>query len=112
VRNFALEYGLKLGGKIGKATGEHGEVVGAIMLLSLSGVMAEGWLLPGRERGYCEVEVSILVSSTSCTATAPRPQPAQRAAAEVLSGSLAPQLALARRDRGVLGSRSRRRPIS
>ena len=39
VRNFALEYGLKLGGKIGKATGEHGEVVGAIMLLSRSGAL-------------------------------------------------------------------------
>jgi manganese efflux pump family protein len=42
--------GLQLGGKLGKATGEHGEVVGAIMLLGLSGVMAAGWLLPGRER--------------------------------------------------------------
>ena len=36
--------GLQLGGKLGKATGEHGEVVGAIMLLGLSGVMAAGWL--------------------------------------------------------------------
>jgi manganese efflux pump family protein len=42
--------GLQLGGKLGKATGEHGEVVGAIMLLGLSGVMAAGWLLPRRER--------------------------------------------------------------
>jgi putative Mn2+ efflux pump MntP len=42
--------GLQLGAKLGKATGEHGEVVGAIMLLGLSGVMAAGWLLPGRER--------------------------------------------------------------
>ena len=39
--------GLQLGGKLGKATAEHGEVVGAIMLLGLSGVMAAGWLLPG-----------------------------------------------------------------
>src|ERR1700753_2081327 len=36
--------GLKLGGKLGRATGDHGEVVGAIMLLGLSGVMAAGWL--------------------------------------------------------------------
>jgi manganese efflux pump family protein len=36
--------GLQLGGKLGKATGEHGEVVGAVMLLGLSGVMAAGWL--------------------------------------------------------------------
>jgi len=59
--------GLQLGGKLGKATGEHGEVVGAIMLLGLSGVMAAGWLLPRRER-----EVTALP-----------PHPAQRAAAEV-----------------------------
>ena len=36
--------GLQLGGKLGRATGEHGEVVGAIMLLGLSGLMAAGWL--------------------------------------------------------------------
>src|ERR1700759_3417618 len=36
--------GLQLGGKLGKATGEHGEAVGALMLLGLSGVMAAGWL--------------------------------------------------------------------
>ena len=63
--------GLQLGGKLGKATGEHGEVVGAIMLLGLSGVMAAGWLLPRRER-----EVTALPPH-------PRPQPARRAAAEV-----------------------------
>jgi putative Mn2+ efflux pump MntP len=63
--------GLQLGGKLGKATGEHGEVVGAIMLLGLSGVMAAGWLLPRRER-----EVTALPPH-------PRPRPAQRAAAEV-----------------------------
>ena len=78
--------GLQLGGKLGKATGEHGEVVGAIMLLGLSGVMAAGWLLPRREQRLL-----------------PGPE---------LSMSLAPQLVLARRDRGVLGSRSRRRPSS
>jgi len=38
--------GLKLGGKLGKATGEHGEVVGAIVLIGISGAMAAGWLLP------------------------------------------------------------------
>jgi manganese efflux pump family protein len=40
--------GLKLGGKLGSATGEHGEVVGAIVLIGISGAMAVGWLLPGR----------------------------------------------------------------
>ena len=38
--------GLKLGGKLGTVTGERGEVVAAIMLIGLSGVMAMGWLLP------------------------------------------------------------------
>jgi manganese efflux pump family protein len=42
--------GLKLGGKLGTAAGEHGEVVGAIVLIGISGAMAMGWLLPGRER--------------------------------------------------------------
>ena len=42
--------GLKLGGKLGTAAGEHGEVVGAIVLIGVSGAMAMGWLLPGRER--------------------------------------------------------------
>ena len=40
--------GLKLGGKLGKATGEHGEVVGAIVLIGISGAMAMGWLLPAK----------------------------------------------------------------
>jgi putative Mn2+ efflux pump MntP len=39
--------GLRLGGKLGTATGEHGEVVGAIVLIGISGAMALGWLLPG-----------------------------------------------------------------
>jgi putative Mn2+ efflux pump MntP len=38
--------GLKLGGKLGTAAGEHGEVVGAIVLIGISGAMALGWLLP------------------------------------------------------------------
>src|ERR1700685_3174608 len=42
--------GLKLGGKLGTAAGEHGEVVGAIVLIGIAGAMAMGWLLPGRER--------------------------------------------------------------
>jgi len=42
--------GLKLGGKLGTAVGEHGEVVGAIVLTGIAGAMAMGWLLPGRER--------------------------------------------------------------
>jgi manganese efflux pump family protein len=37
--------GLKLGGKLGTATGEHGEVVGAVVLIGISGAMAMGWLL-------------------------------------------------------------------
>jgi manganese efflux pump family protein len=40
--------GLQLGGKLGTVTGERGELVGAVMLIGLSGVMAAGWLLPGR----------------------------------------------------------------
>jgi putative Mn2+ efflux pump MntP len=56
--------GLQLGAKLGKATGEHGEVVGAIMLLGLSGVMAAGWLLPGREREVtARSRVSVLVAA-------------------------------------------------
>jgi membrane associated rhomboid family serine protease len=42
--------GLKLGGKMGTAAGEHGEVAGAIVLIGIAGAMAMGWLLPGRER--------------------------------------------------------------
>jgi putative Mn2+ efflux pump MntP len=38
--------GLKLGGKLGTATGEHGEIVGAIVLAGIAGAMAMGWLLP------------------------------------------------------------------
>jgi manganese efflux pump family protein len=38
--------GLKLGGKLGAAAGEHGEVVGAIVLIGIAGAMAMGWLLP------------------------------------------------------------------
>jgi putative Mn2+ efflux pump MntP len=45
--------GLKLGGKLGTATGEHGEVVGAIVLIGISGAMAVGWLLPGRPSPTC-----------------------------------------------------------
>jgi Putative manganese efflux pump len=37
--------GLQLGGKLGTVAGERGELVGAIMLIGLSGVMAAGWLL-------------------------------------------------------------------
>jgi manganese efflux pump family protein len=68
--------GLQLGAKLGKATGEHGEVVGAIMLLGLSGAMAAGWLLPGRER---EVTARSRSASWSLARLAlprhPRPQP-------------------------------------
>jgi manganese efflux pump family protein len=48
--------GLKLGGKLGTAAGEHGEVVGAIVLIGISGAMAMGWLLPGRERRQRHLE--------------------------------------------------------
>jgi putative Mn2+ efflux pump MntP len=36
--------GLKLGAKLGTATGEHGEIVGAVILVGISGAMALGWL--------------------------------------------------------------------
>jgi putative Mn2+ efflux pump MntP len=54
--------GLKLGGKLGAATGEHGEVVGAIVLIGVSGAMAMGWLLP--ERGRHQVTPSQLIMVT------------------------------------------------
>jgi putative Mn2+ efflux pump MntP len=40
--------GLKLGGRLGAATGEHGEVVGAIVLIGIAAAMAMSWLLRGR----------------------------------------------------------------
>jgi putative Mn2+ efflux pump MntP len=40
--------GLKLGRKLGTVTGERDEVVAAVMLVGLFGVMAMGWLLPRR----------------------------------------------------------------
>jgi manganese efflux pump family protein len=36
--------GLQLGGKLGRVTGDRGEIVAGLMLLGLSGVMAAGWL--------------------------------------------------------------------
>ena len=48
VMSFVMSIiGLQLGAKLGTVTGERGEVVAAIMLICLSGVMAAGWLLPG-----------------------------------------------------------------
>jgi manganese efflux pump family protein len=47
--------GLKLGRRLGTAAGEHGEVVGAIVLIGISGAMAMGWLLP-RSAGQAGVE--------------------------------------------------------
>jgi putative Mn2+ efflux pump MntP len=47
VMSFVMSIiGLQLGAKLGTVTGERGEVVAAIMLICLSGVMAAGWLLP------------------------------------------------------------------
>lgn len=51
VMSFVMSMiGLQLGGKLSAVVGERGEVVAGVMLLCLSGVMAAGWLLPGRER--------------------------------------------------------------
>lgn len=45
VMSFVMSIiGLQLGGKLGKVTGDRGEVVAGLMLLGLSGVMAMGWL--------------------------------------------------------------------
>jgi len=91
--------GLKLGGKLGTAAGEHGEVVGAIVLIGISGAMAMGWLLPGRQRRQV-TPGSRSASRTlarSCRPLDPRPQPAQRGAAGV-ERVLAPRLVLAHRD--------------
>jgi putative Mn2+ efflux pump MntP len=47
VMSFVMSIiGLQLGAKLGTVTGERGEVVAAVMLICLSGVMAAGWLLP------------------------------------------------------------------
>jgi manganese efflux pump family protein len=49
VMSFVMSIiGLQLGAKLGTVTGERGEIVAGIMLVCLSGVMAAGWLLPGR----------------------------------------------------------------
>ena len=48
VMSFVMSIvGLKLGGRLGAATGEHGEVVGAIVLIGIAAAMAMGWLLRG-----------------------------------------------------------------
>lgn len=51
--------GLELGGKIGTATGDRGEVVGAVALLCVAIVMAAGWLLPRRKRRQVAVLVQV-----------------------------------------------------
>jgi putative Mn2+ efflux pump MntP len=49
VMSFVMSIvGLKLGGRLGAATGEHGEVVGAIVLIAIAAAMAMGWLLRGQ----------------------------------------------------------------
>jgi manganese efflux pump family protein len=49
VMSFVMSIiGLQLGAKLGTVVGERGEVLAGIMLIGLSGVMAAGWLLPGR----------------------------------------------------------------
>jgi len=54
VMSFVMSIiGLRLGAKLGTVTGERGEVVAGIMLICLAGVMAAGWLLPGRGGGRC-----------------------------------------------------------
>jgi manganese efflux pump family protein len=70
--------GLRLGGKLGTAAGEHGEVVGAIVLIGIAGAMAMGWLLPGRERRQVvEVQVGIADSGAvlQCRCIPDRSQP-------------------------------------
>src|SRR6202522_1813394 len=58
--------GLKLGGKLGAATGEHGEVVGAIVLIGISVAMAMGWLLRGQDSlGLSSQEIAALTSSAT-----------------------------------------------
>ena len=39
---------MELGGKLGKAAGDHGEVAAGIVLIGVAAAMAAGWLLPGR----------------------------------------------------------------
>jgi len=68
--------GLKLGGKLGTAAGEHGEVVGAVVLIGISGAMAMGWLLPrsGTTAGCSEVQVSVPVSMCAADGHGRQPQ--------------------------------------
>jgi manganese efflux pump family protein len=52
VMSFVMSIiGLKLGRKLGTAAGEHGEVVGGIVLIGVSVAMAAGWLLPAGGSG-------------------------------------------------------------
>lgn len=60
VMSFVMSIiGLKLGGKLGTAAGEHGEVVGGIVLIGVSVAMAAGWLLPRRKRRQVAVLVRV-----------------------------------------------------
>jgi putative Mn2+ efflux pump MntP len=74
VMSFVMSIiGLRLGAKLGTVTGERGEVVAGIMLVCLAGVMAAGWLLPGRGSGrYCEVRGKSRRKPVSCRRS-PRP---------------------------------------
>jgi hypothetical protein len=58
--------GLRLGGKLGAATGEHGEVVGAVVLIGISVAMAMGWLLRGQASiGLSGQEIAALTRSAT-----------------------------------------------
>jgi hypothetical protein len=37
------------------SAGEHGEIVGAIVLIGISGAMAMGWLYPAHGRVTCQL---------------------------------------------------------
>jgi hypothetical protein len=66
IRQACQIVGLKLGGELAAATGEHGEVVGAIVLIGISGAMAMGWLLRGRgSTGLSSQEIAALTSSAT-----------------------------------------------
>jgi putative Mn2+ efflux pump MntP len=66
VMSFVMSIvGLKLGGRLGAATGEHGEVVGAIVLIAVAAAMAMGWLLRDRPPALSSQEIAVLTSSAT-----------------------------------------------
>jgi putative Mn2+ efflux pump MntP len=80
--------GLQLGAKLGTAAGEHGEVVGAIVLIGIAAAMAMGWLLPGRRYGSLARGIAERLAGAASTPAERGPGLGHRAA-----GRIYPQIA-------------------